>query len=232
MFKKAFAIFLGCVIMTQMVFPASAVIPGEDAVAADIHLVDDPDFLAAAEITEMDNGIKLTRVEKNEANEDEPRYRSDVVQIFTENDIARRNLMNRLEMKPTGSSASDLIYDNMATVAIQFTIHYDLVEDGVIDQVELWSVSGYVDVLSNQVQCTAHDLEMRIKTATSGGTDTWLIALSNLKFEGWHYTFYDDDISVPNIIGSKFVGYYTVTVERGQYSEWDVTVSNTVSMPI
>lgn len=66
----------------------------------------------------MDDSIKLTRVSNNGVVGNRTQYRSDVVQIFTENEENKDALMTQLTMRPLSSETSDLVFDNMATVSI------------------------------------------------------------------------------------------------------------------
>ena len=95
------SVFLIFAVITQMSFPASAIIPGEDSYVAEGHLIDDPAFLASAEVVEMDDSIKLTRVSNNGVVGNRTQYRSDVVQIFTENEENKDALMTQLTMRPS-----------------------------------------------------------------------------------------------------------------------------------
>ena len=100
MLKKAMSVFLIFAVITQMSFPASAIIPGEDSYVAEGHLIDDPAFLASAEVVEMDDSIKLMRISNNGVVGNRTQYRSDVVQIFIENEENKDALMTQLTMRP------------------------------------------------------------------------------------------------------------------------------------
>lgn len=233
MLKKAMSVFLIFAVITQMSFPASAIIPGEDSYVAEGHLIDDPAFLASAEVVEMDDSIKLSRVSNNGVVGNRTQYRSDVVQIFTENEENKDTLMTQLTMRPLGSQDSDLVFDNMATVSIQFTLYYEVEENGVIDDVNLLSACGYVDVHSNQVECVSHFIDVLVKEGLYPEEDYgYMYYLDETEFEYWEQSYYGDNITVTNFPGSIFWATYTVTVQRGQSSEWEVSAENLIRMPV
>ena len=155
------------------------------------------------------------------------------MQIFTENEENKDALMTRLTMRPLGSQDSDLVFDNMATVSIQFTVYYEVEENGVLDNVNLLSAYGNVDVHSNQVQCVSHFIDVLVKEGFYPEEDYgYMYYLDETEFEYWEQSYYGDDITVSNFLGSIFWATYTVTVRRGTNSEWEVSAENVVRMPV
>ena len=136
-------------------------------------------------------------------------------------------------MRPLGSETSDLVFDNMATVSIQFTVFYEVKENGVLDNVNLLSAYGNVDVHSNQVQCVSHFIDVLVQEGFYPKEDYgYMYYLDETEFEYWEQSYYGDNITVTNFPGSIFWATYTVTVQRGQSSEWEVSAENLIRMPV
>ena len=103
----------------------------------------------------------------------------------------------------------------MATVSIQFTVYYEVEENGVLDNVNLLSAYGNVDVHSNQVQCVSHFIDVLVKEGFYPEEDYgYMYYLDETEFEYWEQSYYGDNITVTNFLGSIFWATFTVTVRR------------------
>lgn len=194
------------------------------------NVLNDPMFLREASISVGNQEVTLERVERVATRSCDNLYKKDTVKLYTLSEEETDDLVEALSTVTNENKTVEGM-DGGYTVSAYTTVYYTVTHEGGDPGTVLFTqVTGGYTVKSQQVQVTAHNLQLVIQGENSNLNFEHVEDIS-VSSRTWTYVFPSSVKPIQN--AELFWGgaLYTVTIKRGTGS-WNLEINNRVALPV